>query len=53
LKKNKRLGEGAKTIAEKRDVHKKELEEKEAKKKESETKSTTFAALYEKGSRID
>jgi integrase len=48
LKKNQRTGEGARTLAEKREQAQKQKEEEAAKTKKEESKVITFAQLHEK-----
>jgi site-specific recombinase XerD len=47
LKKNQRTGDGARTLAEKREQAHKKKEEEEAKTKEEESKIITFSRVYE------
>jgi integrase len=48
LKKNQRTGDGARTLAEKREQAQKQKEEEEAKTKEEESKTITFSEVFEK-----
>jgi integrase len=48
LKKNQRTGEGARTLAEKRERAQKQKEEEETKTKEEEIKTATFSEIFEK-----